>query len=279
MEQSEFDNLMAQLEAAAQQSENEASTTAEPLVVAIVGDHNTGKHTVLSAMEATMKARGVEVNRPVSTEVGIPEACTVVDADLGDRIYRFVMCPGDFHNQPFTIAVVSQADIAVLCIDATVGVSEYASFIMDKCKSLECERMVVYVNKCDEVEDDADLEDIESDIITQIEVAMLEKPIIVMGCALGVIEDFMKAAAMSDGPEKEAFEKELAEEETSITGLLEGVHYAAFAMASGKAVAATNELKNKLTDMLGDSDEGVEAADALSQLLSSLDILDPTKNQ
>ena len=53
------------------------------------------------------------------------------------------------------------------------------------------------------------------------------------------------------------------------------MNYAAFAIASGKAVQATSDLKDKVNQMLGDSPEEQEAADALNQLLSSLESLNP----
>lgn len=281
MEQQEFDDLIARLDTAAAQSKESAEekNAVEPVVVAIIGEKGHGKQTALEAMEATMAAREVEVSHPDAQATGFPASCTVADADFGDKQFRFVLCPDSFEEQPHTIATLSQSDICIAVVDATCGITDYLDDLLSTAHTVECNRMVFYVSKCDLVEDDASLDALEAALLKTTEVHMLEKPIIVMGCALGVLEDFQKLEAMANGPAKEAFAKELAEEETSVTGLVESVNYAAFAIASGKAVEATNSLKEKVSEMLEGSEEGQEAAAALNQLLGSLDILNPANNK
>lgn len=274
MEQQEFDDLIARLDQAAATSQEEATDNG-PLAVAIIGQEGHGRRTTFAAMREAMEARQVAISPVAPADAGLHESCQAIDCDFGDKSFRFILCPISPDDAPHAIAALSQAAIVIVVIDATAGITDEVGDLLNTARTVEVNRVLFYVNKCDLVEDDAILDQYEQELVQLTEAHSFDKPIIIMGCALGVVEDFRNAKALEEGPAKEKLLAELAEEDTSITGLIESVNYAAFAIASGKAVQATSDLKDKVNQMLGDSPEEQEAADALNQLLSSLESLNP----
>ena len=162
--------------------------------VGTIGHVDHGKTTLTAAITKTMSARyGGEVkeysqidNAPEERERGITIATAHVEYESGERHYAHVDCPGHADYVKNMITGAAQMDGAVLVVSAADGPMPQTREHILLARQVGVPRIVVYLNKADQVDDSELLELVELEVRELLEAYEFpgEETPVVVGSAL-----------------------------------------------------------------------------------------------
>jgi len=166
--------------------------------VGTIGHVDHGKTTLTAALTVvTAKAHGGEVkafdqidNAPEEKERGITIATSHVEYDSANRHYAHVDCPGHADYVKNMITGAAQMDGAILVVSAADGPMPQTREHILLARQVGVPYIIVYMNKCDMVDDDELLELVEMEIrelLSEYDFPGDDIPII-MGSALKALE-------------------------------------------------------------------------------------------
>ena len=167
--------------------------------IGTIGHVDHGKTTLTAAITKTLAAR-VEGNAavdfanidkaPEERERGITISTSHVEYETNKRHYAHVDCPGHADYVKNMITGAAQMDGAILVVAATDGVMAQTKEHILLSRQVGVPKMVVFMNKCDMVDDEELLELVEMEIREQLEeYEFSEDTPIIRGSALKAIED------------------------------------------------------------------------------------------
>ena len=166
--------------------------------VGTIGHVDHGKTTLTAALTVvTAKAHGGEVkafdqidNAPEEKERGITIATSHVEYDSANRHYAHVDCPGHADYVKNMITGAAQMDGAILVVGADDGPMPQTREHILLARQVGVPYIVVYLNKCDLVDDDELLELVEMEVrelLSEYDFPGDDIPVI-MGSALKALE-------------------------------------------------------------------------------------------
>ena len=169
--------------------------------IGTIGHVDHGKTTLTAAITTVLAKAGLsEVksfdqidNAPEEKERGITINTAHVEYETATRHYAHVDCPGHADYVKNMVTGAAQMDGAILVVAATDGPMPQTREHVLLARQVNVPRLVVFLNKCDMVEDEEMLELVEmevSEILSQYEVED-ETPII-LGSALGALNGVAK---------------------------------------------------------------------------------------
>ena len=166
--------------------------------VGTIGHVDHGKTTLTAAITKTMSALyGGEVkeysqidNAPEERERGITIATAHVEYESGERHYAHVDCPGHADYVKNMITGAAQMDGAVLVVSAADGPMPQTREHILLARQVGVPRIVVYLNKADQVDDGELLELVELEVRELLEAYEFpgEETPVVVGSALRALE-------------------------------------------------------------------------------------------
>ena len=166
--------------------------------VGTIGHVDHGKTTLTAAITKTMSAQyGGEVreysqidNAPEERERGITIATAHVEYESGERHYAHVDCPGHADYVKNMITGAAQMDGAVLVVSAADGPMPQTREHILLARQVGVPRIVVYLNKADQVDDGELLELVELEVRELLEAYEFpgEETPVVVGSALRALE-------------------------------------------------------------------------------------------
>ena len=168
--------------------------------IGTIGHVDHGKTTLTAAITKTLAAR-VEGNAavdfenidkaPEERERGITISTAHVEYETKKRHYAHVDCPGHADYVKNMITGAAQMDGAILVVAATDGVMAQTKEHILLSRQVGVPYIVVFMNKCDMVDDEELLELVEMEITEQLEEYDFHDCPIVKGSALKALEDPM----------------------------------------------------------------------------------------
>ncbi len=166
--------------------------------IGTIGHVDHGKTTLTAAITATLAAR-VEGNAavdfanidkaPEERERGITISTAHVEYETDNRHYAHVDCPGHADYVKNMITGAAQMDGAILVVAATDGVMAQTKEHILLSRQVGVPYIIVFMNKCDMVDDEELLELVEMEITEILEEYEFTDCPIVKGSALGALED------------------------------------------------------------------------------------------
>jgi len=176
--------------------------------VGTIGHVDHGKTTLTAAITMVLAKKGLSQvrtfdsidNAPEERERGITIATAHVEYSTGNRHYAHVDCPGHADYVKNMITGAAQMDGAILVVAATDGPMPQTREHILLARQVGVPRIVVFMNKCDAVDDPEllDLVELElRDLLTKFEFPGDEIPI-VRGSALKAMEAALKPDAKDD---------------------------------------------------------------------------------
>ena len=166
--------------------------------IGTIGHVDHGKTTLTAAITAVLAAR-VEGNQatdfanidkaPEERERGITISTAHVEYQTAKRHYAHVDCPGHADYVKNMITGAAQMDGAILVVAATDGVMAQTKEHILLSRQVGVPYIVVFMNKCDMVDDEELLELVEMEITEQLEEYDFTDCPIVKGSALKALED------------------------------------------------------------------------------------------
>ena len=166
--------------------------------IGTIGHVDHGKTTLTAAITATLAAR-VEGNAavdfanidkaPEERERGITISTAHVEYETENRHYAHVDCPGHADYVKNMITGAAQMDGAILVVAATDGVMAQTKEHILLSRQVGVPYIVVFMNKCDMVDDPELLELVEMEITEQLEEYEFTDCPIIKGSALKALED------------------------------------------------------------------------------------------
>jgi len=168
--------------------------------IGTIGHVDHGKTTLTAAITKTLNARlgtGEEVafdkidKAPEERERGITISTSHVEYETENRHYAHVDCPGHADYVKNMITGAAQMDGAILVVAATDGVMAQTKEHILLSRQVGVPYIVVFMNKCDMVDDEELLELVEMeirDLLSEYEFPGDDTPI-VQGSALKALED------------------------------------------------------------------------------------------
>ena len=166
--------------------------------IGTIGHVDHGKTTLTAAITATLAARvsGNEAvdfanidKAPEERERGITIATSHVEYETDKRHYAHVDCPGHADYVKNMITGAAQMDGAILVVAATDGVMAQTKEHILLSRQVGVPYIIVFMNKCDMVDDEELLELVEMEITEQLEEYGFEGCPIIKGSALKALED------------------------------------------------------------------------------------------
>ncbi len=166
--------------------------------IGTIGHVDHGKTTLTAAITKTLNARlgtGEAVafdmidKAPEERERGITISTAHVEYETEKRHYAHVDCPGHADYVKNMITGAAQMDGAILVVAATDGVMAQTKEHILLSRQVGVPYIVVFMNKCDMVDDPELLELVEMEITEQLEEYEFEGCPIVRGSALKALED------------------------------------------------------------------------------------------
>ena len=166
--------------------------------IGTIGHVDHGKTTLTAAITATLAAR-VDGNEavdftnidkaPEERERGITIATAHVEYETATRHYAHVDCPGHADYVKNMITGAAQMDGAILVVAATDGVMAQTKehILLSRQVGVPC--IIVFMNKCDMVDDEELLELVEMEISEILEEYDFSDCPIIKGSALKALED------------------------------------------------------------------------------------------
>ena len=168
--------------------------------IGTIGHVDHGKTTLTAAITKTLAER-VEGNAavdfenidkaPEERERGITISTAHVEYETDRRHYAHVDCPGHADYVKNMITGAAQMDGAILVVAATDGVMAQTKEHILLSRQVGVPYIVVFMNKCDMVEDEELLELVEMEITEQLEEYEFTDCPIIRGSALKALEDPM----------------------------------------------------------------------------------------
>ena len=166
--------------------------------IGTIGHVDHGKTTLTAAITKVLSER-VEGNAavdfanidkaPEERERGITISTAHVEYETANRHYAHVDCPGHADYVKNMITGAAQMDGAILVVAATDGVMAQTKEHILLSRQVGVPYIVVFMNKCDMVDDEELLELVEMEITEQLEEYELEGCPIIKGSALKALED------------------------------------------------------------------------------------------
>ena len=166
--------------------------------IGTIGHVDHGKTTLTAAITKTLNARlgtGEAVafdmidKAPEERERGITISTAHVEYETEKRHYAHVDCPGHADYVKNMITGAAQMDGAILVVAATDGVMAQTKEHILLSRQVGVPYIVVFMNKCDMVDDPELLELVEMEITEQLEEYEFEGCPIIQGSALKALED------------------------------------------------------------------------------------------
>jgi len=166
--------------------------------IGTIGHVDHGKTTLTAAITKTLNARlgtGEAVDfenidkAPEERERGITISTAHVEYETENRHYAHVDCPGHADYVKNMITGAAQMDGAILVVAATDGVMAQTKEHILLSRQVGVPYIVVFMNKCDMVDDEELLELVEMEITEQLEEYEFTDCPIVKGSALKALED------------------------------------------------------------------------------------------
>ncbi|MCI9611930.1 MAG: elongation factor Tu [Eubacterium sp.] len=166
--------------------------------IGTIGHVDHGKTTLTAAITKVLSER-VEGNAavdfanidkaPEERERGITISTAHVEYETANRHYAHVDCPGHADYVKNMITGAAQMDGAILVVAATDGVMAQTKEHILLSRQVGVPYIVVFMNKCDMVDDEELLELVEMEITEQLEEYEFEGCPIIKGSALKALED------------------------------------------------------------------------------------------
>ncbi len=166
--------------------------------IGTIGHVDHGKTTLTAAITKTLHERlglgeFVEFDKidkaPEERARGITISTAHVEYETEKRHYAHVDCPGHADYVKNMITGAAQMDGAILVVAATDGVMAQTKEHILLSRQVGVPRIVVFMNKCDMVDDEELLELVEMEITEQLEEYGFEGCPIIRGSALKALED------------------------------------------------------------------------------------------
>lgn len=166
--------------------------------IGTIGHVDHGKTTLTAAITKTLAARvaGNEAvdfenidKAPEERERGITISTAHVEYETDKRHYAHVDCPGHADYVKNMITGAAQMDGAILVVAATDGVMAQTKEHILLSRQVGVPYIVVFMNKCDMVDDEELLELVEMEIVEQLEEYEFTDCPIIKGSALKALED------------------------------------------------------------------------------------------
>ena len=166
--------------------------------IGTIGHVDHGKTTLTAAITKTLNTRlgtGEAVafdmidKAPEERERGITISTAHVEYETENRHYAHVDCPGHADYVKNMITGAAQMDGAILVVAATDGVMAQTKEHILLSRQVGVPYIVVFMNKCDMVDDPELLELVEMEITEQLEEYEFEGCPIIQGSALKALED------------------------------------------------------------------------------------------
>lgn len=130
--------------------------------VGTIGHVDHGKTTLTAAL--SLKDFGTIDNAPEERERGITIATSHVEYESANRHYAHVDCPGHADYVKNMITGAAQMDGGILVVSATDGPMPQTREHIVLAKNVGVKKLVVFVNKCDQVDDKEMLELVEMEV-------------------------------------------------------------------------------------------------------------------
>ena len=166
--------------------------------IGTIGHVDHGKTTLTAAITKVLSER-VEGNEkvdfenidkaPEERERGITISTSHVEYETEKRHYAHVDCPGHADYVKNMITGAAQMDGAILVVAATDGVMAQTKEHILLSRQVNVPYIVVFMNKCDMVDDEELLELVEMEIVEQLEEYDFTDCPIIRGSALKALED------------------------------------------------------------------------------------------
>ena len=166
--------------------------------IGTIGHVDHGKTTLTAAITKVLSER-VEGNEatdfenidkaPEERERGITISTAHVEYETKKRHYAHVDCPGHADYVKNMITGAAQMDGAILVVAATDGVMAQTKEHILLSRQVGVPKIVVFLNKCDMVDDDELLELVEMDVTEILEEYGFDGSPIIKGSALKALED------------------------------------------------------------------------------------------
>ena len=166
--------------------------------IGTIGHVDHGKTTLTAAITKVLAARvsGNEATdfenidkAPEERERGITISTAHVEYETEKRHYAHVDCPGHADYVKNMIAGAAQMDGAILVVAATDGVMAQTKEHILLSRQVGVPYIVVFLNKCDMVDDEELIELVEMEVTEQLEEYDFTDCPIIKGSALGALED------------------------------------------------------------------------------------------
>ena len=166
--------------------------------IGTIGHVDHGKTTLTAAITKTLNARlgtGEAVafdmidKAPEERERGITISTAHVEYETKNRHYAHVDCPGHADYVKNMITGAAQMDGAILVVAATDGVMAQTKEHILLARQVGVPYIVVFLNKCDMVDDEELIELVEMEVTEQLEEYGFEGCPIIKGSALKALED------------------------------------------------------------------------------------------
>lgn len=166
--------------------------------IGTIGHADHGKTTLTAAITAVLEARvpgntAVSFydldNAPIEMERGITIATSTVEYETWERHYAHIDCPGHADYVKNMIIGTVQMDGAILVVAATDGVMAQTKEQILLARQTGISDIVVFLNKCDMIDDKELLELVEMEIMECLEAYEFYECPIIKGSALRALED------------------------------------------------------------------------------------------
>ena len=165
--------------------------------IGTIGHVDHGKTTLTAAITKTLALEGLAEKKdynnidsaPEERERGITINTAHVEYETKNRHYAHVDCPGHADYVKNMITGAAQMDGAILVVAATDGVMAQTKEHILLSRQVGVPYIVVFLNKCDMVDDDELLELVEMDVTEILEEYGFDGTPIIKGSALKALED------------------------------------------------------------------------------------------
>ena len=168
------------------------------VIIGTIGHVDHGKTTLTAAISKTLHDRGFGSedvksfnqidNAPEEKERGITINSAHIEYETANRHYAHVDCPGHADNVKNMVTGAAQMDGAILVVAASDGPMPQTREHVLLARQVNVPRMVVFLNKCDMVEDEEMLELVEMEVREILDQYGYEEDTpIIRGSALGAL--------------------------------------------------------------------------------------------
>ena len=165
--------------------------------IGTIGHVDHGKTTLTAAITTVLAKKGLSElrsfdsidNAPEEKERGITINTSHVEYETANRHYAHVDCPGHADYVKNMVTGAAQMDGAIIVCAATDGPMPQTREHILLARQVNVPRLVVFLNKCDMVDDEELIELVEMEVTEQLEEYDFTDCPIIKGSALGALED------------------------------------------------------------------------------------------